>query len=938
METAPGGVCARCAAPLSGGGDCLACLLGAALYEAAEMIPPPAVVYGDFEITRREDGTLWELGRGGMGVTYRAVDRVLHRAVALKVIETPARSGGAEAVRDRFLREARAAAVLKHANVAGVFQFGASPETGRCYYAMELVEGETLAERVRRDGPLPVAVVLEIAVQVTSALAAAERRGLVHRDLKPGNIMLIREEAPTTVTEVKVIDFGLAKAAVATTGETDLTHGGFVGTPAYASPEQFSRAEVDTRSDLYALGVTMWFALTGRQPFSGKTFDEIQHHPSRAVLPIEQLTAHKTPAPVIALLRKLLALDMADRPASAREFLIALEDCRRLLHERRERPHRMAGRRKPLTIVHLAAILSVVGMLALGGTWWLFSARHRDRLQKPPSFIGIKCVAVLPFADLSLNQENAFFADGVQEEILTDLAKVADLTVISRTSVMPYKRGVKRNLGEITQELGVSHVVEGGVQRMGSRVHVTVQLIDAQTGKELWADAFNGEISDLFSMQSGIAQAVVHQLEAKLSPREKSDIDTPPTTNFAAYESYRHGRKMEREAELTQEDTDMRAAVRQLEEATAGDPRFFLAWCELCRAHLSLYWYNLDRTPERLATAEHALQEIQRLRPDAGEAHLTRGLYLHWGRHDLAGAAAEFQTAARLLPNDPEAPFWLGVALRRQGRWEQSLAETTRATVLDPRNSNLWIQLSERYTDVYRYADAVHASERAMTIDPLNLYYPYWRAECIRMATADLEPLRAWMRAVPTDSDKWSDAAALVAVTVALQSKDYDAAARALTRFRLPTNVDRGYIWPRSEMEGRIAALSGDHAFARMALLTARQNAEEVVKDNPQDAKALMVRAKIDAELGEKERATRDGQRACAMLPASTDALDHSYMDMVMAEIYAQAGEVDQAIEKLGSIVGKPAGPSYGDLRLNRQWDPLRDDLRFGTLMTSVAP
>src|SRR5438105_388143 len=284
-------VCSICGSQLNGKRDCLACLLRAGLDEphSDAAARSGSLAFGDFEIARREDGSFWELGRGAMGVTYLALDKVLNRSVALKVIEVPPAVNSSQAMRERFLREARAAAALRHPNVAGVFHFAASIESNRCYYAMELVEGETLEARVRREGPLDVELALEIAIQVTRALLAAASHGLVHRDLKPGNIMLTSGE--TAQLEVKVIDFGLAKATADAAGEMDLTHGGFVGTPTFASPEQFSSGPVDARSDIYSLGVTLWYALIGRAPFSGKTIEELGDCQTRADLPVEQLVS-----------------------------------------------------------------------------------------------------------------------------------------------------------------------------------------------------------------------------------------------------------------------------------------------------------------------------------------------------------------------------------------------------------------------------------------------------------------------------------------------------------------------------------------------------------------------------------------------------------------------------------------------------------------------
>jgi uncharacterized membrane protein YkvA (DUF1232 family) len=321
-------VCSVCGEPLNAKGDCLACLLRRGLQQTVVETKPSALAFGDFEIEQHADGSYWELGRGAISVTYLAADKVLRRRVALKVIEVPAAARGSQAVRGRFLREARAAAALRHPNVAAVFQFGASPAGTHCYYAMELVEGETLGARVRRDGPLNAKVALEIAIQVTRALMAAAAHGLIHRDLKPGNIMLTPE------SEVKVIDFGLAKAMTDAGGEMDLTRGEFVGTPSFASPEQFGSGPVDARSDIYSLGATLWFALTGLAPHLGKTLEEIRDRKTRDDLPVAQLAARKVPEPLVKLLRSALAIDPGERPASARELMEALESCRRKLARR----------------------------------------------------------------------------------------------------------------------------------------------------------------------------------------------------------------------------------------------------------------------------------------------------------------------------------------------------------------------------------------------------------------------------------------------------------------------------------------------------------------------------------------------------------------------------------------------------------------------------
>jgi serine/threonine protein kinase len=433
------GLCSTCGRPLNVNSECLPCLVRIAFDEPAEAAtaPPAPLVFGDFEVEQRPDGFYWELGHGAMGVTYLAIDKVLHRRVALKVIDVPAAARSSQAMRERFLREARAAAALRHPNVAGVFQFGASPDASHCYYAMEVVEGETLEARVRRDGPLNAKSALEIAIQITRALMAAAAHGLIHRDLKPGNIMLTPSNAAPTELEVKVIDFGLAKAIADAGGETDLTHGEFVGTPNFASPEQFGSGPVDARSDIYSLGATLWFALTGLAPHSGSTIEEIRDRQARDDLPVEQLVARKVPEPIIKLLRCTLAVDPARRPASARELMEALESCRRKLSNR-------------IGVYKIAALIAVVAIVAAA----LFVSRLNRReitsasapiIPEKSNAVPLqptvpeKSIAVLPFLDLSQAKDQEYFCDGISEEILDALAKVEGLRVVARTSSFSFK-------------------------------------------------------------------------------------------------------------------------------------------------------------------------------------------------------------------------------------------------------------------------------------------------------------------------------------------------------------------------------------------------------------------------------------------------------------------------------------------------------------------
>ncbi|MFL6596931.1 MAG: protein kinase domain-containing protein, partial [Chthoniobacterales bacterium] len=518
MQPAPPEIstCPNCGGVLEetpgGGLGCMSCLLRAAIgseEELAQDSTPDAfeggVRFGVYEIDCHPDGSLYELGRGAMGVTYRATDMSLQRKVALKIIKIDIAERSADA-RERFMREARAAAALRHENIATVHQFGMRLETGQYFYAMELIEGETLEERVRRVGPLDARTTIKIAQQVTSSLTAAEKHGLVHRDLKPANLMLVSPDGETSNNKkllVKIIDFGLAKAIHTQTDPKSLTHDRFVGTPAFASPEQFEHSALDVRSDIYSLGETLWFALTGKTPFAGRSLDEIRRAQKSNELPVKQLKAAHVPHRLRSLLESMLAFEPASRPGTS-ELAARLQRCS---------PEARSVRRTRFALV--AASLVVLGMSAL----FVFQpSRIQNALLNAAAE---KSIAVLPFENLSEEKANAFFTEGVQDQILTNLAQIAELKVISRTSVMQYKSGAPRNLREIGQQLGVARVVQGSVQRAANKVRVNAQLIDARTDAHLWAQTYDRDLADVFAIQSEIAKAIADQLQAKLSPNEK---------------------------------------------------------------------------------------------------------------------------------------------------------------------------------------------------------------------------------------------------------------------------------------------------------------------------------------------------------------------------------------------------------------------------------
>jgi serine/threonine protein kinase/Flp pilus assembly protein TadD len=900
-------VCSTCSEPLNGKGECLACLLRGGLNESVEEqgVRPDSLVFGDFEIALRDDGSLWELGCGAMGITYRAIDRVLHRTVALKVIEAPSAGGDSKAVRERFLREARAAAALKHPNVAGIFQFGASPEINRCYYAMELVEGETLEALIRRDGPLKVELALEIAIQVTRALIGAATQGLIHRDLKPGNIMITRPDTATAEMEAKVIDFGLAKATNAV-AETDLTHGGFVGTPSFASPEQFGGAPADARSDIYSLGVTLWYSLTGQVPYPGKTIEEIRDRQQQTDLPVEQLIERKIPAPLIDMLRRTLALDPIQRPASARELLAQLERCQ--LRSRK---------RNALIAAGTFAILVLVAFFA-----WQMVA---------PKKINEKSIAVLPFENLSGDKENAYFAGGMQDEILSDLAQIADLKVISRTSVMRYQSGTPRNLREIAQSLGVANIVEGSVQRNGPRVRVVAQLIDVRTDTHRWSKTYDRALADIFALQDEIAQQIAHELQAKIAPQEKTLIAEKPTSDLTAYAFYERARALDR-----MDWKDRQKCAVLLEEAVRRDPNFLLAHCRLAEAYVRLYaGQDMESEDERMQTAARAREEIEtalRLRPDRGEPHLASAQYffMTFQAHE---ARRELEIVSRLMPNDSEALFLEARLDRRENRWDEAVVKARRAADLDPQNEFFVSWTAETYLLRRRYHEGEEFLGEFKTRNPAGAKLFDSDLARFKLAQGNLAEALALSR-YPTDETGLE-----TQFSSAFFAKDYPAALRIIAEAP-PYLVEQTFCLnsPESRAEAQVFRARGEREKAQRIFQKLRQSLEEHSANTPRNEWYFANCSQFDAALGQTDDAIREAQKAVEMHPIAQDPINGTTMVVRLAKAYTVAGDRGRALEQLEMLAKIPSDISYGELRFNPEWDSLRGEPRFEKIIASLEP
>ena len=601
--------------------------------------------------------------------------------------------------------------------------------------------------------------------------------------------------------------------------------------------------------------------------------------------------------------------------------------------------------RSPKFALIVALLVSTIALVISSLIFFHPTSRPPAALAAPGAIASIaeapipeKSIAVLPFENLSGEKENAYFADGVQDEILTGLAKVADLKVISRTSTMQYKVGVERNLREIAKALGVAHVLEGSVQRAGGRVRVSAQLIEARTDSHLWAERYDRDVADVFAIESELAGKIVAQLKSKLSPEEKAAIEERPTADLAAYDLYAHAKSLIANALLSEMSKDLFEAVRLLGEAVKRDPSFFLAYYELAHAHDLIYQSGFDHTPARLALADGAIQSLRRLRPDAGETHLALAKHLYWGYLDYDRARQEVTSAEQALPNNADAFVLAAYIDRRQGRWAESTRNFERASELDPRNVAILQQLSLNYENLRRYADLAAMLDRALTIAPTSVALRTQRAGVALNSHADPKPLHTTIQAILAENPNAAPLLADQWLPLALYERDPATAERALATMPPGGCYDAGIPFPNTWCEGLAARMRGDQPAARAAFINAQKELEKMLHDQPDYAEALCALGVIDASLGNKEDAIREGRRAVKLMPVSKNSIEGPLLIKYLALIYAWTGEKGRAFKRLDEAAKLPGYLSYGQLRLHPIWEPLRGDPRFGGVLASLAP
>lgn len=852
-----------------------------------------------------------EIGAGGMATVYLATDLKHERQIALKVLRPElAASLGA----DRFLREVKITAGLNHPHILPLLDSG--EVDGFLYYAMPYVTGETLRDRLAREKQLPVDDALQIAREVADALDYAHGRGVVHRDIKPENILLQSGHA-------LVADFGIARAVTAAGGDHLTGTGIAVGTPTYMSPEQATASrDIDGRADQYSLGCVLYEMLAGQAVFTGPTVESIVRQHVVSAPPSVTNIRPEVPAGVVTALGRALAKTPADRFKTVGLFAEALV-------RNESSPAGSAASRRRRLFLALTGAVVVVAVVSV-----LLLSRFGRAGAPAPAAVALTSIAVLPFENLSGAGPEAYFAGGLQNELLTELSKLATLTVISRTSVMGYS-GKNTPLRQIASELHVGSVVEASVQTNGQRLRVNVRLIDAATGADLWGQQYDRTIDDVFAIQSDIVQKVVTAVGAVLTSRQRQGLAESPTPNEEAYRLFLQGR--EYESRSGKKNWDI--AQQLYERALALDPKFALAHGALSEVHGFIYLFNYDLSPVRLARQREEAEAALRLEPDLPQAHFAMGLVEYVGPRDYKKAIDEFQIALDGLPSAAGYSSWIGFSQRRLGHWSEALAAYERLKQLDPRAASLFSNLGgQSYGMTHRYAEEVQVNDLALSLAPDLFVAALHRGTSFVRWRGTLDTLKAVVIHLPLDASVSSfGTGAGQLVQLLLWERQADSLLRVLPALRIRVFEAPRFFLPASLYSAWAHQLKGDANAARAAFDSARVLLDSVTRERPDDWRAHAARGLALAGLGRRDDARREATWLQQARVYREDAFDGPILGEERARILANAGDTDAALAEIERWLSRPSWLSVNMLRVDPRWDSIRAEPRFKALLTKYA-
>jgi eukaryotic-like serine/threonine-protein kinase len=878
------------------------------------------------------------LGVGGMGQVYLARDERLGRKVALKLL--PEHLTADETQLSRFKAEARSASALNHPNILTVYEIGA--EGNRHFIATEFIGGITLRASLTR-GRMNLHDALEIAVQVASALAAAHETGVVHRDMKPENIMLRPDGY------VKVLDFGIAKLTeqrpvpdldeVGTTAVLQTRPGLVLGTARYMSPEQTRGQTVDARSDIWSLGVVIYEMIAGIPPFHGETpSDSIASILTTEPLPLSGVLP-EVPLNLESIVQKALCKNRDKRYQTINEMLADLRNLMAELEAEGSSPQTKARAESIIskTKGHKRGFLLTLAAAVLVAAAFAYSFFFVTPAPLPNE----KSIAVLPFENRSEDKSNAYFTDGVQDEILTRLSKIGDLKVISRTSTQRYKN-TSQKLSEVANQLGVANLLEGSVQKTNDQVRINVQLIRAANDSHLWAETFDRKLTDVFSVESEVAKAIADQLRAKLTGREEQAIAARPTDNPKAYDAYLRG--LAYTLKTGNSPGNSLGAQKYLREAVRLDPKFALGWALL--SYVDAFGYRALTLQPTVALCEESRQAADTaltLQPSLGEALRAKGYYHYACLKDYDTAVRYFEQARQFLPNSSQVPESLAYVARRRGEWDRSESYFNEAERLDPRNVSLLTLHAQSYMILRRFPEALRKSDQVLDITPDDVDTLAIKAN-VAQAEGDLPRAAALLAPLHPNADH----------PTALETQVYQAIlerrpAQIIARLKeILAKPDPALGFYNGELRfwlGWAQEVAGEQAAAQVSWRQARTELEAFLKEQPENYVILGDLALINMGLGDKTAALALSEQAMATIPIEKDALAGPEPIEILARVAAQTAEFDRAIaalEKLLSIpesgplaTGLPLTPAI--LRLDPMFDPLRNDPRFQKLAESPA-
>jgi len=877
---------------------------------------------------------LEKLGAGGMGEVYLAEDTKLRRKVALKVLPEDMASDPDRL--ERFKREARAVAALNHPNIVTIYSV--EEVEGVHFLTMELVEGKTLADLVPAKG-LKLDRFFELAIPIADALSVAHEKGITHRDIKPGNIMVGDDG------RVRVLDFGLAKLrAEASAGEEDTQlatrEGLAVGTAPYMSPEQVQGKNVDHRSDIFSLGILFYEMATGSRPFKGETSADLVSSILRDTPDSVTDLKIEMPRHLGRIIRHCLEKDPDRRLQAAKDVRNELEGLRQEVESGELPPSgtMTAAALPPQTRRWLPLAAAALLVVVAAGVFWLLQGRDEapavateDQTASEAS-AERQMIVVLPFENLGSDDE-AYFAAGITEEITSRLGSVSELGVISRKSAQRYAK-TDKTIQQLGEELGVGYVLEGTVRWASSpdgssRVRITPQLIRVADDSQLWSNTYDRIIEDIFEVQSDIASRVIDELGITLLEPEQRAVESRPTENIEAYQAYLRGLEYANHPDFT--ELNMRLTVEMFQRASELDPSFAQAHAWLSHAQARYYWFGHDLSEARMQLARQSAAQALALDPELPKGHVAMGYVHYYGARDYESALKEFTLAQQARPNDKDTIAAIGFIRRRQGQWESAAEQFAKALELDPQDANLSIDLGGALQRLRRYEEAEVEFDRAISMFPDQNRAYGSKAENLWQWRGDASLTRPILEQMPIQD---SEGAVYSWWLQELWERDFRQASERLAVAQYDFfEGDVIQIMPKEFLESYTYRLAGEGGRSKAAAEKALPHMERYVRERPEDPFSHVGYGIILAALGRHQEAVREGELAMEILPMERDGVYAPILIYWMASIYNTVGDYDAALDQLETLLSTPTTVSVASVEGNAEWDTLRDLPRYRQLV-----